>query len=100
VHRADLAAHSHSKQTPTVPEPPLTNVTPAEPLRGAERQRTTDQAASPNHQPNKNDAFHLPEPNHPASHAQSPKPDRQPTGPQPSIAETAREASHIEDLLH
>ena len=37
VHRADLAAYSHSKQTPRVPEPPLTNVTPAEPLRGAER---------------------------------------------------------------
>ena len=100
VHRADLAAYSHSKQTPTVPEPPLTNVSPAEPLRGAERQRTTDQGASPNHQPNKNDAFHLTEPNHPSSHAQSPKPDRQPTGPQPSIAETAREATHIEDLLH
>ena len=104
VHRADLAAYSHSKQThskqtPLVPEPPLTNVTPGEPLRGAERQRTTDHAASPNHQPNKNDAFHLP-PNHPSSHAQSPKPDRQPTGPQPSIAETAKEASHIEDLLH
>src|SRR5215216_7454875 len=39
VHRADLAAYSHSKQTPTVPEPPLTNVSPAEPLRGADRQR-------------------------------------------------------------
>ena len=97
VHRADLAAYSHSKHTPTVPQP-LTNVTAAEPLRGAERQRTPEHGASP--QPNRNDAFHLPEPNHPSSHAQSPKPDRQPTSPQPSIAETAREASHIEDLLH
>jgi len=97
VHRADLAAYSQSKHTPTVPQP-LTNVTAAEPLRGDERQRTTEHGASP--QPHRNDAFHLPEPNHPSSHAQSPKPDRQPTSPQPSIAETAREASHIEDLLH
>ena len=45
VHRADIAAYSHSKQTPKVPEPPLTNVTPGEPLRANELQRTTEHAS-------------------------------------------------------
>jgi hypothetical protein len=99
VHRADIAAYSHSKQSPKVPEPPLTNVTPGEPLRSNELQRNTDTIRL-NHQPNKNDSAHLAEPTSHQSHAQPSTSERQPTAPQPSIAETAREASHIEDLLH
>ena len=99
VHRADIAAYSQSKQPAKVPEPPLTNVTPGEPLRSNELQRNTDTVRL-NHQANKNDSAHLPEPTSHPSHPQPSTSDRQPTGPQPSIAETAREASHIEDLLH
>jgi hypothetical protein len=99
VHRADIAAYSHSKQTPKVPEPPLKNVAPGEPLRGSEPQRTTEHSPL-RHQPDKNDSSHLPEPNHQPAHTQSTKPDRQPAGPQPSIPDSARQAPQIDDLLH
>ncbi len=100
VHRADLAAYSHSKQTPKAPEPTLTNLTPAEPLNRTEQQRTTELASPVNHQPNKNDSLHLPGPNHQSSQTQAPKAERQPTAPQPAVPEPAREAPNLEDLVH
>ena len=101
VHRADIAAYSHSKQTPKAPEPPLTNSAPGEPLHPTELQRTTEQPRPLNHQqPTHNGSLPLPEPNHHSSQSQPPKMDRQPTAPQPSHAEPVREVPQIDDLLH
>jgi hypothetical protein len=101
VHRADLAAYSHSQQTPKAPEPPLTNLTAAEPLNRTEQQRTAELASPLNSPPNKSDSLHLPGPTHQSSQTQAaPKADRQPTAPQPAVLEPARDAPNLEDLLH
>ena len=95
VHRADIAAYSHSKQTSQAPEHAPT-LTPDEPLRRTELQRTTEQTG----QSNKNDSLHHPGPSHQPSQTQTPNTDRQPTTAQPSVAQPAREAPQLEDLLH
>jgi hypothetical protein len=95
VHRADIAAYSHSKQTSQAPEHAPT-LTPDEPLRRTELQRTTEQTG----QSNKNDSLHHPGPSHQPSQTQTPNTDRQPTTAQPSVAQPAREAPQLEDLFH
>ena len=97
VHRADIAAYSHSTQKPKTVEPPLSRSTPGEPLHRNEVIRTAEQQAV-DRQPIK-EAFHLSEPNH-SSQTSAPKTDRQPTAATPSQAEPVREIPQIDDLLH
>jgi len=94
VHRADIAAYSHSRETAKAPEPSSGKPTPGEPLHRTEVQRIAEHTVD--RQPNKDGSFPLSK----SSQTQTPKVDRQPTATPPSHAEPVREIPQIDDLLH